>query len=172
MTPSSLASRWSVSLAKRRQVPWLAVLAIGIALGLVTVAFVMMNHDLNEALSLLQERLDNGHWNHIIQFQHHGPDIASVFVALVLFSGLWLVPGVIIRHYAVDARRGLLYLTAICFFAACLVLFLAIASFAILYSHTEMVTNALSWSSVSAAGIAASVLLVCAVLFVLGYRGA
>jgi hypothetical protein len=153
-------------------VPWLAVLAIGIALGLVTFAFVMMNHDLKEANSLIQHRLDTGQWSHIIQMQDHGPDIASISVALILFSGLWLVPTVIIRHYAADGRQGLLCLTAICFFAAFLVLCLAIGSFTILYSHTEIVTNALSWSSVSAAEIAASVLSVCAVLFVLGYRGA
>lgn len=170
MTASSLLPRWSVSLTKRRQVPWLMVFTMGVALGLVTVAFVMMNHDLNGAISLLQHRLDTGQWNHIIQMQHHGPDIASISVALVLFSGLWLVPVVIIRHYAADGRRGLLCLTVTCFFASFLVLFLAIGSFAIVYSHTEIVTNALSWSSVSAAKIAASVILFCAVLFVLAYR--
>jgi len=172
MTRSSLGCRWGVLLANPGQLPWLGVLVMSIAFGLVTVAFVMTKHDLNEAISLLRHRLDNGRWDHIIQRQWHGPDIPSVFVALLLFSGLWLVPTVIIRHYPVDGRRGLLCLAMICLFAAFLVLLLAIGSFTIVYSNTEIVTNAFSWSSVWAAGIATCVLSFCTVLFVLGYRGA
>lgn len=172
MTRSSLGGRRGVLLSERRQLSWVGIFAISVALGLVTVAFGMMKHDLNQAISLLQHRLDNGWWEQIIQRQWHRPDIASVFVALVFFSALWLVPAATIRHYTADGRRGLLCLATICFFAASLVLLLAVASFIITYCNTEVVTNAFSWSSVWAAGTAACVLLFCSVLLVLGHRGA
>jgi len=172
MTRSSLGRRRGVLLSERTQLAWVAVFAISVALGVVTLAFVMMKHDLNQAISLLQHRLDNGWWKQIILCQWHRPDIASLFVGLVFFSLLWLVPAATIRHYTADARRGLLCLATICFLAACLVLLFAIGSFTIVYCNTEVVTNALSWSSVWAAGIAACVLLFCSILLVLGHRGA
>ena len=148
-----------------RHSSWLAIVVMAAVLGLITLAYVMMEHNRNETLSKLQYRIDHGLWKHTIDRSWHGPDLASVLVGIVFFGLLWLLPVVIVGHYARDKLHALLCLTAIGMWASVIVLVVAIGSFAVLYFTTEVVDNALSWSSPCSACIAACTLVFCGIFF-------
>ncbi|MHC4529948.1 MAG: hypothetical protein ACYS18_02105 [Planctomycetota bacterium] len=156
--------------AKQKRPSWLVTLVMATVLGLVTLAFVWTEHDMNEAISKLQHRLDHGSWEQTIERWRLGPDLASTVVGLVFFSVVWLLPVVIVGHYAADERRGLLCLSGIGMWASVVVLLIAIGSFTVVYFNTKVVNNALSWGSARTACIAGGTLVFCIALF-LSCRG-
>jgi len=167
INPTQKIVVWSCWLAKKKRPPWLATLAMCTILGLVTLAFGMTEDNMNAAFSKVQHRIDHGSWEQTINRRWLRPDLASVLVGVVFFSLLWLLPVVIVVHYAGDGRRALLCLTAICMWASALVLVVAVGSFTVLYFTTKEVENAFSWSSAFSAYIAACILVFCSVLFLL-----
>lgn len=156
---------WCCWFAKQEKPPWPSIVLMATIFGLLTFAFVMMEGDMNAAFSKLQHRIDHGSWVQTINRRWHGPDLASALVGVLFFSGLWLLPVVIVSRYAPDARRALLCLTAIGMWASLIVLVAAIGALTVVYFTTNQVENALSWSSPRTACIAACALVFCSVFF-------
>jgi len=167
ITKTKKITVWCCWLAKQKRPPWPTIVLMATILGLLTFAFVMMKLDMNAAFSKLQHRIDHGSWEQTINSRWYGPDLAGVLVVVVFFSGLWLLPVVIVGRYAGDGQRALLCLTAIGMWASVIVLVVAIGTFTVLYFTTKEVENAFSWSSPRTACIAACTLVFCSVFFLL-----